>query len=123
MNRVKVRIWDRDFELNAVYQNYPEEDVTDDQLKTLEKVPEIDFSIAKKGVEKYILKYFKDELGEDNLDNIFRFVMPHSILIAREPGLRVFAVMCNFKLDMEHGIAIVYENEIYKDVGPQDLIL
>lgn len=123
MNKIEIRIWERDFELTVVYQNYPGEEITDNQLKTLQGVKEADYSVAKKGVEQYILKNFKDELGEDDLSNIFRFVMPKSILISRSPIVRVFSVMCNFKLDMEHGIAIVFENENYKDAGPQDIIL
>ena len=31
--------------------------------------------------------------------------------------------MCNFKLDMEHGIAVIFEDGKFKTAGPQDLIL
>lgn len=123
MSNINLRIWERDFELNVIYQNYPGEDITENQLKTLETVPKVDYDISKQNVKDYILKFYRDELGEDNLDNLFRFVMPKSILISRLMETRTFAVMCNFKLDMEHGIAIVFENERFKDVGPQDIIL
>ena len=43
--------------------------------------------------------------------------------IARNCNKRAIAVMCNYKFDMEHGIAIVYENEEFKEVGPQDIAL
>ena len=36
---------------------------------------------------------------------------------------RVVAVMCDFKFDMENGLAIVFENEKFKEVGYQDLVL
>ena len=123
MSKVKVRIWNRDFELNVSYQNFPGEEITEDQQKSLAAVPFVAYSPARVGVESYIKKYFNDMLGNDNLDNIFRFVMPKSVLIPRTEGTCLFAIMCNFKFDMEHGIAIIFENGIFKAAGPQDLIL
>ena len=123
MNKVPLQIWGREFELGVSYQNYPGEEITENQQRTLATVPSVDYDIAKPGVEEYIRKYFASELGNDSLDNIFRFVMPKSILISRMKNSHIFAIMCNFKLDMEHGIAIIFENEKYKAVGPQDLIL
>lgn len=123
MSKVNVRIWDREFELGVSYQNFPGEEITENQKRTLAAVPSVDYDAAKNSVEGYIRKYFADELGDDSLDNIFRFVMPKSVLIPRTEGVRVFAIMCNFKLDMEHGIAVIFENETFKTAGPQDLIL
>jgi hypothetical protein len=31
--------------------------------------------------------------------------------------------MCNFKFDMEHGLAIVFEDEKLKKIGPQEIVL
>lgn len=123
MNKVNVQIWGRDFELGISYQNYPGEDITENQLKTLTEVPAVNYDAAKAGVEGYIRKFFASELRDDNLDNIFRFVMPKSVLIPRTETSGTFAIMCNFKLDMEHGIAVIYEDGEYKTAGPQDLIL
>ena len=123
MNKANVRIWGREFELSVSYQNYPGEEITENQQTTLATVHSVDYDIAKAGVEGYIRKFFSSELGDENLDNIFRFVMPKSVLIPRTDGSHIFAIMCNFKLDMEHGIAIIFEDERLKAVGPQDLIL
>lgn len=123
MSKVKVSIWGREFELGVSYQNFPGETITENQRNTLSAVPSVDYDAAKTGVEGYIRKFFSAELGNERLDNIFRFVMPKSVLITRTEGTRVFAIMCNFKLDMEHGIAVIYEDEQLKAVGPQDLIL
>ena len=41
----------------------------------------------------------------------------------RTKGVSAFALMCNFRFDMEHGIAVIFENGAYKDVGPQDMVL
>ena len=123
MSKIKTQIWGRDFDLGVSFQNFPGEEITENQRETLLSVTTVDYSPAKEGVENYILRFFRSELGEDDLSNIFRFVMPKSILITREDEDRVFAVMCNFKLDMEHGIAIIFKNEQFKAAGPQDLIL
>ena len=123
MNKGNVRILGREFELDVSFQNYPGEKITESQLSTLQMVQTVDYDSAKDGVKEYIRTYFSNELGDDNLDNIFRFVMPKSILIPREEKPGKFAILCNFKLDMEHGIAVVFENWKYKTAGPQDLIL
>ena len=36
---------------------------------------------------------------------------------------RVVAIMCNYKFDMEHGIAIVFKNEMFSKIVSQDIIL
>lgn len=123
MSKVKVCIWGREFELGISYQNFPGEEITENQKNTLAAVPSVEYDASKAAVEKYIKEYFSDELGDQSLDNIFRFVMPKDILITRITNARVFAIMCNFKLDIEHGIAVVFENEKFKAAGPQDLIL
>ena len=123
MNRIRQNIWGRDFELAVSYQNFPGENVTDNQTCALEKAQSTDFSESLSDVKQYIMKHYGSELGEDSIDNIFKYVLPKSILIPRNENKRVFAILCNFKFDMEHGLAIVFEDEKYKAVGPQDLIL
>lgn len=123
MNKVKACIWGRDFELSVSYQNFPGEEVTCNQRLTLEAVTSVDFAESLSGIKEYIMKYNSSEINGNSIDNIFKYVMPKSIIITRDESARVFGIMCNYKFDMEHGIAIVYENEKYKATGPQDLIL
>ena len=123
MNKINVQIWGRSFDLSYSFQNFPDEEITEVQQQTLQSVSTVDYSHSKEGVEKYIRKYFFAELGSDDLKNIFRFVMPKSVLIPRNSEDHVFAVMCSFKLDMEHGIALIYKNKEFIEAGPQDIIL
>lgn len=123
MNNINVLIWGREFELEVSYQNFPGEDVTVIQQNTLAKIPSVDYEAAKPGIEAYIRKYYSTELGDDSLDNLFRFVMPKRVLITRTENNREFAILCDFKFDMEHGIAVIFENEEFKAAGSQDLIL
>ena len=48
--------------------------------------------------------------------------MPKSISVPKSKTRKI-AIMCNFKYDMEHGLAIVFENEEFVTVGPQDIVL
>ena len=121
--KLKVIIWDREFELSVIYQNFPGEEVIENQEKIAGTISTIDFSVAQKGVEQYIRKYNSADLNGDEIANIFKYVIPKSLLIPREYDKRIFAIMCNYKFDMEHGIAVVFEDEKYKTVGPQDIIL
>ena len=81
------------------------------------------FADAKLKIKVDILKYDSTEIGSDHVDNVFKYVMPKNVLITRNDKDRQFAVMCNYKFDMEHGLAVVFENEEFKTVGAQDIIL
>lgn len=50
-------------------------------------------------------------------------VMPESIFVPHSKKHRTVAIMCNYKFDMEHGLAVVFENGLFKKVGPQDIVL
>ena len=116
-------IWGREFEINIVFQNFPGEEVTSNQQKVVDTLSTIDFEQAFAPLKAYIMKYNSEDVGQPDITNIFKYVIPKSILIPRENDTRVVALMCNYKFDMEHGLAIVFENEKYKTVGPQDIIL
>lgn len=122
-NKVNLTIWGREFELNIVFQNYPGEEVTPNQEKVVLSLETLDFGLSLNPLEEYILKYNSEDIDASEITNIFKYVMPKSILIPRENEKRVVALMCNYKFDMEHGLVIVFENEKYKTVGPQDIIL
>lgn len=122
-NCIKVNIWNRDFELEYDYQNYPGENVTANQEKAVKMIPSIDFSKAKVLVEQYMYKNSQTEIKDQKLDNIFRYVMPKSFVIPREDDKVVVALFCDYRFDMEHGIAIVFEDGECKEVGAEDIVL
>lgn len=122
-NKVKCTIWDRDFELSVVFQNFPGEEVTASQEKISDSLESFDFDISLSKVKEYIIKWNSEEVGSLEISNIFKYVIPKSVLIPREDEKQIFALMCNYKFDMEHGMAIVFENGKLKEVGPQDIIL
>lgn len=95
-----------------------QEKALDDFLKAKEAVND-----SKAMVEKYVLENNRNDLGEDNIENIFKYVIPKYLYVKRNEDKHVVAIMCNYKFDMENGLAIVFENEEAIEVGKQDIIL
>lgn len=123
MNKQMMNIWGRNHEIEIKYEIFDDEPITNNQIMTADNLNSADFAGAKKAV----IDYVEEELAEVNtpakVDNIFRYVIPKKIFIAHSDENRVFALLCNYRLDMEHGLAVVFENEKCKEVGPQDIIL
>ena len=68
----------------------------------------------------YLLKDKNNAVHE--ISNVFKYVMPESILVQRSKDTRKGSIMCNYKCDIEHGIAVCYENEELKNICSQDEI-
>lgn len=125
MSKEKITIWNRDFDLEVKYDCYSGEEVLQiqkDSIKAfLESRTAIDAALAR--VKQYCLENNKADIGSDNIENIFKFVAPKYLYVARNKKKRVVAIMCNYKFDPEHGIAVVFENEKFSEIGVQDVIL
>ena len=122
INSAKVTIWNREFNLDIIYQRYPGEEITASQESTANTITKINFNSSLNAVKDYILENNQDELGRDEVTNVFRYVMPNRIFITRSDR-NLFAIACNYKFDLEHGLAVIFENGIFKEVGPLDLII
>lgn len=124
MNKINTEIWGRGFELPVIIKQFKDKEITDIQKEAVDRF-EKNLNIlndAKAEVEKYIIDNGLKENGINEVDNIFKYVIPKSISVPKSKK-RVVALMCNFKFDMEHGLAIIFEDEKLKEVGPQDLVL
>ncbi len=119
---LNIKIWNRDFDLNVLYDCYAGEEILDEQKEALKKFSSDKTTIesSKADVERYCLHHNKDEIGNNEIDNIFKYVMPESIFVKRD--LRV-AIMCRYKFDSEHGICAVFRDGKLIEVGKQDIIL
>ena len=125
MNNMKVNIWNREFELDIFYDCFPDEEILPIQKEAVESLIKAKSSIAaaKDNVEKYCLMNYGDEIEDNRIDNIFKYVIPTTIYGVRNENKRVVALLCNFRFDLEHGLAIVFENEKCVDIGSQDMVL
>ena len=122
MNKIKMNIWGRDFVLPVMIKQFKGKSITDEQKDAVEKFESCEkvVNASKDEVEKYIIKNGLKDAGVDSVDNIFKYVIPKTISVPKSKR-RVVAIMCNFKFDMEHGLAVIFEDEKLKKIGPQDI--
>ena len=125
MNKCKMSIWEREFELPLMYECYTGEEVLENQKEAFamfeDNAKEVAGSLDQ--VKKYVKKTGAAQLAGDEIENIFKYVMPKSIFIPHSKKHHTVAIMCNYKFDMEHGIAVVFENGQFKKIGSQDIVL
>ena len=124
MNKT-MTIWERQYDLPVVFDCFDNEEVLPIQKQALEAFLKAENTIqeSKKQLEKYILNDEYAEIEGNSIDNIFKYVIPTDIYIPRTPETRTVALLCDYRFDEEHGIAIVFENEQFKEIGEQDIVL
>lgn len=123
MPKTFMKIWGRKFKLNVVYDVYEGEQILQIQEEALEKITSdsssIDATLPK--VKKYCLK--SEQIGDVvEIKNIFKYVKPKALFVKRDKKNRIVALICDYKLDPDHGMAIVFKNEKLSEIGPQDII-
>lgn len=120
-----MMIWGREFKLDVVFDCYTGETVLPIQEEALAKFlqkPGLLDSV-KTEVEAYCLKTAPEEIPGGRIENIFRYVIPKEIFVKRKEDKRVLAVMCNYRFNFENGLAVVFSNEQFSDIGTQNIIL
>ena len=117
-------IWGRQFDIEVVYDLFPDEALTE-TMKSAEKLFDEkceDLLADSTPVVEYCLND-KPESFDGSMDNIFKYVIPEQLYIANSDGERIMALLCAYRFDEEHGIAIVFKNEELSEIGSQDIIL
>lgn len=127
MTKMTLDIWGRKLEINIVYDVYQDECVLEKQTvayeKFLENAPTL-LSVAETEVKKYCLRMNKDDITEKEISNIFKYVKPKSLYIKRCAGDdRVVALMCAYRFNPDDGIAVVFKNEKFDDIGTENIII
>lgn len=125
MNKVKLLIWGREFEMEIKYDCYTGEEVLENQKEAINAFVKSEEGIAEslEKVKNYCLAQNKEDIGESEISNIFKYVMPKYLYVIRNMDKHIVSVMCNYKFDQENGIAVVFENEKFYKIGKQDIIL
>lgn len=125
MNKCKMTIWDRMFDLPVVYECYYGEKVLESQKEAFLMLEGNTKEVAEslEAVKKYVRKTCAGQIADDEIENIFKYVMPKSIFVPHTKKHRIAAIICNYKFDMEHGIAVVFENGNLEKIGAQDIVL
>lgn len=125
MNKQNIRIWGREFQMDVQFDCYTGEEVLESQREAAAALaatePVIEAALEK--VKAYCLSLNRQEIGADKIENIFKYVAPKYLYVPRTEGKHVVAIMCNYKFDQEHGIAVVFEDERFARIGKQEIIL
>lgn len=123
MNSIKIEIWERAFNLAVNYDCFDNEELLENQTTAVELFDNANIDISLDKVKEYCSKMSNGNVKKDEITNIFKFVIPTSIFVPRNKDKRIIAMMCDFKFDIEHGIAIIFENEKFKKIVAQDELL
>ena len=118
-------IWGREFSLNVVYDCYAGEKITSDQIEAVERLSKHLFWLnkAKEEVVKYRKAEVEDDKENQKKDNIFSYIKPEAFFVKRDDLKSRIALMCKYRYDPEHGLAIVFDRNGNITIGPQDIIL
>ena len=73
------------------------------------------------GITGSIMTRMHDVGGTARIDDIFDVVEPYSLFVVRSDSKRSVALMCHYRLDPEHGLALLFENERLTKIGPEDI--
>ena len=86
IKKVSIEIWERQFDLNVVYDCYSGESVTQEQFDALDKFISSPKWIAnaKKDVEKHCKKQVMHDDANQKKDNIFSYIKPEAVFIKRD---------------------------------------
>lgn len=125
MNKITIKIWGREFVLPVEYEHYSNQEVLSIQYEAIDKflysTSEIDKS--RKAAEEYCLSKNQNGIFSDSIDNVFKYIIPEYLFVKRSENMRTVAIMCNYRFDMEHGIAVIFNNEVFSRIVSQDVIL
>ena len=105
-------------------KQYDGEEITEIQKEAVEKFQHCEevINASKYSIDQYILENGLKDYNIHKVDNIFKYVMPKSFYVP-DTEKRVVVLFCDFKYDLENGIALVFEDEKLKEIIPEDLAL
>lgn len=121
----QIELWDRKFNLDVTFKDLDDEGVLDKQHESIDKfiLSKEQMRVSLEAIKSYIIKDENSDVEVNDIKNIFKYVIPESIYIRREMVEREVIIMCDYKFNIEHGIAIVFENEKFKAITDQDSVL
>lgn len=125
MTKENLTIWGREFSLPIEYEYYKGEPVLPGQHKALEKFLSSGMEIDKAldAVKHFCLKNYREKIKEEQIGNIFKYVMPAYLFVERDTRRNIVNLMCHDRFAPDNGIAVVFVDEKFVKVCTQDDIL
>lgn len=125
IDELKMQLWGRCVALPIEYNCYGGREVTNEQIEAVQRFishPEwIERSRSK--VEAYCQYIVQNDAEIEKKSNIFEYIKPDCLFVKRDKKNPRIALMCDYRYDVEHGIAIVFSSDGQITVGTQDIIL
>lgn len=125
IDSLELTIWGRQYSLPVIYDSLSDGVILESQKKAIENftkhVEWIDLS--KNIVEEYCREDVMDDDENEKKDNIFSYIKPERLYVKREIEHPRVAIMCQYRYDPEHGLAVVYSQDGKVTVGIQDIII
>lgn len=127
MSGIVMSTWGKEITLEVRFDLLDDERVTSRQAYALGAIFVLwdAVSAALDAVKSYCLENDGDmlasECGTARIDDIFDIVEPYSLFVVRDDSKRSVALMCHYRLDPEHGLALLFENERLTKIGPEDI--
>ena len=122
---IVLKIWGREFSLPVDYDCYEGEEITEAQIRTLKQFRTHTEWIeqSKSAVENYCKEQVMSDDENNKKDNIFSYIKPECLFVKRDKENPRIALMCKYRYDLEHGLAVVFSSDGEVAVGLQDIIL
>lgn len=121
---VEVGLWGSEVELEVYFEQLDYDEPTDIQTDAFSRVDviwqRVDDAIPS------IVEYAKNEameIGAHFEEKAWRSLVHPATLFIAESDNRIVAILCEFDLDPEHGLAVVFEDEQFTAVGSQEIVL
>ncbi len=127
MSGIVMSTWGKEITLEVRFDLLDDERVTSRQAYALGAifVSWGAVNAALDAVKSYCLgndgNMLASECGTARIDDIFDVVEPYSLFVVRDDSKRSVALMCHYRLDPEHGLALLFENERLTKIGPEDI--
>ena len=125
IENVEMSIWGREFSMPVEFERFAAGPVTETQIEVLHQfLAHTDWIVkAEKMVNDYCKKAVMDDRTNDKKENVFSYIKPHYLFVKQNREHPQIAIMCKYRYDMEHGLAIVFSHDGKITVGIQDIIL
>ena len=66
----------------------------------------------------------KSDIADSDIDNLFKYVKPKTIFVKRPTeNNRIVVLLCNYKFNPDHDLAIIFKNEKFEKIETDDNVL
>ncbi len=123
INALTMNIWGKEFRLDVEFENEEGEELLLNQIRAFRKFSELkDLPECLEDVKQYCLrKSFRYIKGKE-IDDIFTLVYPLKLYIVRSETRREVILLCQYRYDMENGVAIDFVDEELFKIGNRHMI-